>query len=241
VAKSPDAFRTISEVAAQLDTPAHVLRFWESKFPQIRPVKRAGGRRYYRPDDIALVAGIKLLLHDQGMTIRGVQKLLRERGARHVATLSSLPWEGVDATDEDMVSEDATGGAVPEAVGKDAGVALDPVAEAHADVETAMALDATVPDPVVVGPWPGAGGEGIVTEVPAPASERPTIIETFVAGVATRLAASRDETLAEPSVARLREVLGTADRTRLCGEAARLRPLVERLRALRDGSPAQPG
>jgi DNA-binding transcriptional MerR regulator len=94
--KSADAFRTISEVAAQLETPAHVLRFWESKFPQIRPVKRAGGRRYYRPDDIALLGGIKVLLHEQGMTIRGVQKLLKEQGVRHVATQSALPWEGVD-------------------------------------------------------------------------------------------------------------------------------------------------
>jgi DNA-binding transcriptional MerR regulator len=81
-----------------------VLRFWESKFPQIRPVKRAGGRRYYRPDDIALLGGIKILLHDQGMTIRGVQKLLRERGPKHVATLSALPWEGTDS--EELVSGD---------------------------------------------------------------------------------------------------------------------------------------
>jgi DNA-binding transcriptional MerR regulator len=86
--KSPDAFRTISEVAAWLDTPAHVLRFWESKFPQIKPVKRAGGRRYYRPSDMALIGGIKRLLHDDGMTIKGVQKILREQGVRHVATLS---------------------------------------------------------------------------------------------------------------------------------------------------------
>lgn len=87
--KSPEAFRTISEVADFLDTPAHVLRFWESRFPQIRPVKRAGGRRYYRPGDVALLAGIKKLLHDEGMTIRGVQKILREHGIRHVASLTS--------------------------------------------------------------------------------------------------------------------------------------------------------
>jgi DNA-binding transcriptional MerR regulator len=86
--KSPDAFRTISEVAEVLDTPAHVLRFWESRFPQIRPVKRAGGRRYYRPSDVALLSGIKRLLHDEGLTIRGVQKILRDQGARHVAALS---------------------------------------------------------------------------------------------------------------------------------------------------------
>ena len=79
--KSPDAFRTISEVADVLDTPAHVLRFWETRFPQIKPVKRAGGRRYYRPSDVALLTGIKRLLHDDGLTIRGVQKILREQGA----------------------------------------------------------------------------------------------------------------------------------------------------------------
>jgi len=86
--KSPDAFRTISEVADTLDTPAHVLRFWESRFPQIKPVKRAGGRRYYRPADIALLTGIKRLLHDEGLTIRGVQKILRDQGVRHVAGLT---------------------------------------------------------------------------------------------------------------------------------------------------------
>lgn len=87
--KSPDAFRTISEVADMLDIPAHVLRFWETRFPQIRPVKRAGGRRYYRPNDIALLTGIKRLLHDDGLTIRGVQKMLREQGVRHVSGLAS--------------------------------------------------------------------------------------------------------------------------------------------------------
>jgi DNA-binding transcriptional MerR regulator len=85
--KSPEAFRTISEVADLLETPAHVLRFWESRFPQIRPVKRAGGRRYYRPADVALLSGIKRLLHEEGMTIRGVQKMLREQGVRHVAEI----------------------------------------------------------------------------------------------------------------------------------------------------------
>ncbi|PYE83997.1 MerR family transcriptional regulator [Pseudoroseicyclus aestuarii] len=85
MAKSAEAFRTISEVAEALGTQAHVLRFWETKFTQVAPVKRAGGRRYYRPEDLVLLAGIKALLHDQGMTIKGVQKLLREKGVRHVA------------------------------------------------------------------------------------------------------------------------------------------------------------
>lgn len=88
MSKSPDAFRTISEVAEYLQTPAHVLRFWETKFPQIRPVKRAGGRRYYRPDDVALLISIKRLLHDDGFTIRGVQKMLREQGVRQIAAQS---------------------------------------------------------------------------------------------------------------------------------------------------------
>jgi DNA-binding transcriptional MerR regulator len=86
--KSREAFRTISEVSELLDTPAHVLRFWESRFPQVRPVKRAGGRRYYRPTDVALLFGIKQLLHSDGLTIRGVQKVLREHGIRHVMALA---------------------------------------------------------------------------------------------------------------------------------------------------------
>ncbi len=85
--KSAEAFRTISEVAIELDVPQHVLRFWESRFVQIRPVKRAGGRRYYRPEDIDLLKGIRALLYADGLTIRGVQKVLKERGLRHVADL----------------------------------------------------------------------------------------------------------------------------------------------------------
>ncbi len=97
--KAPDAFRTISEVADALTIPAHVLRFWESRFPQIKPVKRAGGRRYYRPTDVALIGGIRRLLHDEGMTIRGVQKILREQGVRHVAGLGEAGAALPDAFD----------------------------------------------------------------------------------------------------------------------------------------------
>ncbi len=88
--KSPEAFRTISEVAETLDVPPHVLRFWESRFPQVKPVKRGGGRRYYRPEDVRLLRGIRGLLYDDGMTIKGVQKILRERGVRHVAGLGAV-------------------------------------------------------------------------------------------------------------------------------------------------------
>jgi DNA-binding transcriptional MerR regulator len=101
--KSPEAFRTISEVAEALETPAHVLRFWESRFPQIRPVKRAGGRRYYRPADVALLTGIKRLLHDEGMTIRGVQKILREQGIRHVSGLTDEPSPEEEALEAAML------------------------------------------------------------------------------------------------------------------------------------------
>lgn len=83
--KSPEAFRTISEVAIELDVPQHVLRFWESRFSQIKPTKRAGGRRYYRPEDVDLLRGIRALLYGDGYTIKGVQKLLKERGVRFVA------------------------------------------------------------------------------------------------------------------------------------------------------------
>ncbi|MBY8977697.1 MerR family transcriptional regulator [Rhodobacteraceae bacterium NNCM2] len=82
--KSPDAFRTISEVSAELDLPQHVLRFWETRFSQIRPLKRGGGRRLYRPDHVALLRGIRALLYDDGLTIKGVQKVLRDRGIKAV-------------------------------------------------------------------------------------------------------------------------------------------------------------
>ena len=88
--KSPEAFRTISEVAETLDVPPHVLRFWETRFVQVKPVKRGGGRRYYRPEDVRLLRGIRGLLYDDGMTIKGVQKILRERGIRHVIGLGTV-------------------------------------------------------------------------------------------------------------------------------------------------------
>jgi DNA-binding transcriptional MerR regulator len=86
--KSPDAFRTISEVADDLDVPQHVLRFWETRFSQIKPLKRGGGRRYYRPDDVDLLRGLKRLLYGEGYTIKGVQRILKERGPRHVIAIA---------------------------------------------------------------------------------------------------------------------------------------------------------
>ena len=89
MSKAPGAFRTISEAAIELDLPQHVLRFWETKFAQIKPMKRAGGRRYYRTDDVELLRGIKHLLYDRGYTIKGVQKLLKERGVKFVSAVAS--------------------------------------------------------------------------------------------------------------------------------------------------------
>ena len=86
--KAPDAFRTISEVADDLDVPQHVLRFWETRFNQIKPMKRSGGRRDYRPDDVSLLRGIRRLLYGEGYTIRGVQRILREHGVKSVQSLT---------------------------------------------------------------------------------------------------------------------------------------------------------
>jgi DNA-binding transcriptional MerR regulator len=110
IQKSPDAFRTISEVATELDVPQHVLRFWESKFNQIRPLKRGGGRRYYRPEDVDLLRGVRTLLYNDGYTIKGVQKVFREQGVKFVsetgkgtvdASLAELAREAVQRGEQD--------------------------------------------------------------------------------------------------------------------------------------------
>ena len=103
--KAPDAVRTISEAADELDVPQHVLRFWESRFQQIRPMKRAGGRRYYRPDDVDLLRGIRHLLYGEGYTIRGVQRILREQGPKFVQAVwqpgAAQPLNGPSEADAD--------------------------------------------------------------------------------------------------------------------------------------------
>ncbi|VCU59043.1 Transcriptional regulator, MerR family [Tritonibacter mobilis] len=107
MSKSPDAFRTISEVAEWLDVPAHVLRFWESKFTQVKPVKRAGGRRYYRPTDMLLLGGIQNLLHDKGLSIKDAQALLREEGIQHVQSLSK-PLDGEEEDESPIEAKPAS-------------------------------------------------------------------------------------------------------------------------------------
>lgn len=157
--KSPDAFRTISEVAAWLGVQAHVLRFWESKFTQVKPVKRAGGRRYYRPSDMRLIGGIKTLLHDDGMTIKGVQKILREQGVAHVATLSP--------------PLDAEALVIPP-------IAIPPAAAAAPAEErgTVLAFKAKPSDPAAVGPAAiGEITEDIPPDAPPPAPPAEETVE----------------------------------------------------------------
>ena len=171
--KSPDAFRTISEVADWLGVQPHVLRFWESKFTQVKPVKRAGGRRYYRPADMQLLGGIRKLLHEDGLTIKGAQKILREEGMAHVASLSQ-PLEVDEA--ETITAEAAP--ATPE-----------PAEDTHivspfdgADVEPASA-----PEPSLAQDMPMASEAAAAPEV-SPAPDAPTSdaasLPSFLTGAA---------------------------------------------------------
>jgi len=106
--KAPEAFRTISEVADELDLPQHVLRFWETRFRDIKPMKRGGGRRYYRPEDVSLLKGIRYLLYDQGFTIKGVQRILKDQGVRQVVAIGQAEsLEGVEDIVEVLSLPDA--------------------------------------------------------------------------------------------------------------------------------------
>ncbi len=106
--KSPDAFRTISEVAEDLDLPQHVLRFWETRFAQIKPMKRGGGRRYYRPDDVDLLKGIRFLLYSEGYTIKGVQRILKEQGNKFVMAAAEGSFDPAS-----IIKSNASGSAAP--------------------------------------------------------------------------------------------------------------------------------
>jgi DNA-binding transcriptional MerR regulator len=116
VDKAPDAFRTISEVADDLDIPQHVLRFWETRFTQIKPMKRSGGRRYYRPDDVDLLRGIRRLLYGEGYTIRGVQRILKEHGIKSVQGLidGSSPAPSFPAAEQAALREPPDDGDEPD-------------------------------------------------------------------------------------------------------------------------------
>jgi DNA-binding transcriptional MerR regulator len=148
--KSPDAFRTISEVAEDLDLPQHVLRFWETRFSQIRPLKRGGGRRYYRPDDVDLLKGIRHLLYGEGYTIKGVQRILKSEGVRFVQgvgrgeeTVTAPPPETRAESAEETVEVAATPEPIlPHAALRRLRGALDDLREADRVLST---LDASEP------------------------------------------------------------------------------------------------
>jgi DNA-binding transcriptional MerR regulator len=148
--KAPDAFRTISEVAEELDLPQHVLRFWESRFPHIKPLKRGGGRRYYRPEDIDLLRGIRRLLYSDGYTIKGVQRILREQGVRTVQSvgqglempnLVALPRDDA-SRDDSSYGEDGRNGA-PAADGDAPAVPAPPQNGPIADANSATVASVT--------------------------------------------------------------------------------------------------
>ncbi len=186
--KAPDAFRTISEVAAELDIPQHVLRFWETRFSQIKPMKRSGGRRYYRPDDVDLLKGIRRLLYGEGYTIRGVQRILKEHGIKSVQRLADS-------------EASATFGAVEEAIGRSV---------AEEDYEPALGHGIDLDDDDYEGEDEGldlhaAMAEPDLRAAAAPAPSRPTRPESHPAdrheprfGASAR-AAEFDEELDEPA------------------------------------------
>ena len=122
--KAPDAFRTISEVAGDLNVPQHVLRFWESRFNEIKPMKRGGGRRYYRPEDVDLLRGIRHLLYGEGYTIRGVQRILKDQGLRYVQTIWQPGAAGAVAPESEDVDFAAEEGESPERPGRERGRGL---------------------------------------------------------------------------------------------------------------------
>ncbi|WP_231703941.1 MerR family transcriptional regulator [Cochlodiniinecator piscidefendens] len=206
--KSADAFRTIREVAEWIDTPAHVLRFWESKFTQIKPVKRAGGRRYYRPADMLLIGGIKKLLHDDGMTIKGVQKILQSEGPKGVAA-HSQPLEG-NFDGAEIESIDVA--PMPEAT--------TPAPTAHPEVlETADTAEDVTPDVETAAPEPIIEAEPIeesVTdaEVEVEIDAPPTLKTEPVSEPETSLHSeeqSLEEVLPEPSPNNAPEIADLAE------------------------------
>ncbi|WP_416882119.1 MerR family transcriptional regulator [Marivita sp.] len=204
MSKSADAFRTISEVAEWLDTPAHVLRFWESKFTQVKPVKRAGGRRYYRPADMRLLGGIKKLLHDDGMTIKGVQKILREQGIKHVSSLCELSLSEEEEADlaylDEAVEAEPVDTVVPFA--KPEPAMAEPVVEEEVSEETVEALSVGDDEPVAM-------ADAEVAEPLAPVTEEPEIaVAQFVeeAALSEPEPEPEPDSEPEPEVAREPEV-----------------------------------
>jgi DNA-binding transcriptional MerR regulator len=228
VSKSRDAFRTISEVADELATPAHVLRFWESKFSQVKPVKRAGGRRYYRPADLDLLAGIKKLLHDDGMTIKGAQKLLREQGVKHVGSLGATALQA-DAADTGRDAIDVAPVIAPVTAPPKA----DPAPHLAVEITNVVALT----DPAPTGPalslnlTPKSAPNDQAEAAPNDPSDAPVLQET--AAKALNIPADPSDKDSKAS-ARVFHLLHKASRDRLAAHAGAIAPLLDRMQTLRD-------
>ncbi|MDB9943994.1 MerR family transcriptional regulator [Octadecabacter sp.] len=216
MSKSPDAFRTISEVSDLLDTPAHVLRFWESKFTQVKPVKRAGGRRYYRPADVDLLAGIKKLLHDDGMTIKGAQKLLREQGVKHVLAIGSAQLGAQDTVKISAPVVDVEQAPEPLSV-------PDPTPEPAVDIPAAdVAITNVVPLPAT-GPKLSLN----LQPKPAPVVSQPAAVK--------RMDIPADPSDADSKVpARIFNLLHKAPTAKIAAQASAIAPLLDRMQVLRN-------
>lgn len=187
MAKTKDAFRTISEVAEWLDVAPHVLRYWESKFAAVKPVKRAGGRRYYRPADMRVLGGVRKLLHDDGMTIKGVQKMMSESGANAISEHSRpLPFEQDEAVAGPQVST-PTPPHAPEPTPAEAPRDIEPAAEQPNDFrveDTPAGLQASFfpdePTDEPAGPNDTADAPPQAEPKPAPTTEAPAAIDVPV-------------------------------------------------------------
>lgn len=182
--KAPDAFRTISEVADELDLPQHVLRFWESRFREIKPMKRGGGRRYYRPDDIDLLRGIRHLLYGEGYTIRGVQRILREHGIKfvqavweegalrppHGATEAEDFVEEAESATEMLEEENGLRGKLSSLIGRDLADRQDDVVERREPPMQSAPMPRIAPeDRVTHGPMATQVAEPAPAQIPAAA------------------------------------------------------------------------
>ena len=257
MSKSRDAFRTISEVSDWLDTPAHVLRFWESKFSQIKPVKRAGGRRYYRPQDMELLGGIKKLLHDDGMTIKGVQKLLREKGIKHVAAMGlslddALEAEkAVETAPRTAASDPAPADPAPDTEQNPAPVDIIPE---HVDPPVSGSEPEEAPTPAATTGLPDQSDNVVpltTAEPSTPAEEEPEATDTDAPPAVPEDGPSADAAAllaalpADPSdsssraPARLLDLLPRLrdPEAQLAARAAEIAPLLDRMQALRDRIP----
>jgi len=215
MAKSRDAFRTISEVSDVLDTPAHVLRFWESKFKQIKPVKRAGGRRYYRPDDLALLAAIKDMLHGEGYSIKDAQKIIRETGVKDVVAQG----HAIIGSDDDVID---TPTMPPRAV--------PPAPQTQSDLFAGRDVPDAAPPRIEI-----TGAEAVPDPIPEP--DVAAFVRSDSPAPETKAATPAlpaMPTAREDVSSRILDALAFADPDRVRPNAAKITPLIARLSALRD-------